>query len=967
MSLLMDSITILQDRASLAMDINPSTLSGAIDIIVVEQEDGSLRSTPFHIRFGKLQLLKPREKVVTITVNDVPTSLSMKLGYSGEAFFVTETFPSDDDHVPLAHLTSPPAARPDAGEVVEEFSLGHPPAAAPQAEADRQEVAVEPPFVAHAVEAAPALSVDMALGGDEFGRAPLPGRSKDKLRKSRRTASGEWDWGGFPEIIFSPTEPAPAAPPLGAVPTPVDEEAAWEEGEELAQLVAIAQTLGPDASPSELALQARESTLRANGEGRGGACLSRAFPPPPPLYAPTAARVASAAQLERDDIAAALAEVARRRAGSPPRAPRLAAPPALEAEAAAGGEGRRVVSLDWQAAGPASLRVRVRLEAARAASPSVSAATSASAGASHRSSRHSETDSPPPLLSCGEDGDESPPLLLSCREEAEERGVGEEDRQGVEAEKPVAEAAAAAAQVAAAVTREDSAAPAPSPLANFALSLCADAAADASTEWPAAAASADELRAFEAHRVSRAQFEAAPELLYRPELRVRVGDALLTWERAAPLVASLLAFGAPLDAVPPPAPGTSESDKHKRRKLEKRRSFPWFFGGWTSEKAPSGAHEEAALSEQLRDMKAALPSPARRMPDDAKAADIAGVDSADGAEGFFSSDGFELTVGTDGAATPPDRDRDRELRRRSFVKTLRPSSAQLEAMGLRLGANSIKFSVLSGSRQVAVVQSRIFLFKPSTRLVISDVDGTITKSDVLGHLMPRVGYDWSHKGVTSLYEAITANGYQMIYLTARGIGMAGTTRDYLSSIQQADASVLPEGPCLLSPTRLIESLTREVIRRKPEEFKIACLQDIRSLWPSGQNPFYAGFGNRSSDVVAYREAGVPPARILVINPQGEIHTSMRERYCWATYPRLLELCNQMFPPLNQDDEYVAEEFNAYNFWHIPPQPLRPHNGNTQVPDRQGSALGANTPSNTPAQPVLDNSSSDGGQNAENQP
>ena len=53
--------------------------------------------------------------------------------------------------------------------------------------------------------------------------------------------------------------------------------------------------------------------------------------------------------------------------------------------------------------------------------------------------------------------------------------------------------------------------------------------------------------------------------------------------------------------------------------------------------------------------------------------------------------------------------------------------------------------------------------------------------------MPRVGYDWSHKGVTSLYEGITANGYQMMYLTARGIGMAGTTRDYLSSIQQADA------------------------------------------------------------------------------------------------------------------------------------------------------------------------------------
>ena len=82
--------------------------------------------------------------------------------------------------------------------------------------------------------------------------------------------------------------------------------------------------------------------------------------------------------------------------------------------------------------------------------------------------------------------------------------------------------------------------------------------------------------------------------------------------------------------------------------------------------------------------------------------------------------------------------------------------------------------------------------------MISDVDGTITKSDVLGHLMPRVGYDWAHLGVTSLYSRITSNGYQMLYLTARGIGMAGTTRDYLASVQQ---DVLPSDGREASTTR----------------------------------------------------------------------------------------------------------------------------------------------------------------------
>jgi len=39
-------------------------ISGAIDIIVVQQEDGTLRCTPFHVRFGKLGVLQSlRNKV----------------------------------------------------------------------------------------------------------------------------------------------------------------------------------------------------------------------------------------------------------------------------------------------------------------------------------------------------------------------------------------------------------------------------------------------------------------------------------------------------------------------------------------------------------------------------------------------------------------------------------------------------------------------------------------------------------------------------------------------------------------------------------------------------------------------------------------------------------------------------------------------------------------------------------------
>ena len=46
-------------------EINAATLTGAIDVIVVEQEDGTFKSSPFHVRFGKLGVLKAREKIVS--------------------------------------------------------------------------------------------------------------------------------------------------------------------------------------------------------------------------------------------------------------------------------------------------------------------------------------------------------------------------------------------------------------------------------------------------------------------------------------------------------------------------------------------------------------------------------------------------------------------------------------------------------------------------------------------------------------------------------------------------------------------------------------------------------------------------------------------------------------------------------------------------------------------------------------
>lgn len=68
-------------------EINAATLTGAIDVVVVEQPDGSFTCSPFHVRFGKLGVLRSREKVVSFCVcfvqfirdkNSYPTRLSSK-------------------------------------------------------------------------------------------------------------------------------------------------------------------------------------------------------------------------------------------------------------------------------------------------------------------------------------------------------------------------------------------------------------------------------------------------------------------------------------------------------------------------------------------------------------------------------------------------------------------------------------------------------------------------------------------------------------------------------------------------------------------------------------------------------------------------------------------------------------------------------------------------------------------------
>lgn len=81
-------------KNKLTSQINDTNFSGAIDVIVIQNEDGWLSSTPFYCKFGKVALSKPfAELTVDIVINEKLTStFRMAFPESGESSYVENSF-----------------------------------------------------------------------------------------------------------------------------------------------------------------------------------------------------------------------------------------------------------------------------------------------------------------------------------------------------------------------------------------------------------------------------------------------------------------------------------------------------------------------------------------------------------------------------------------------------------------------------------------------------------------------------------------------------------------------------------------------------------------------------------------------------------------------------------------------------------------------------------------------------------
>jgi len=253
----------------------------------------------------------------------------------------------------------------------------------------------------------------------------------------------------------------------------------------------------------------------------------------------------------------------------------------------------------------------------------------------------------------------------------------------------------------------------------------------------------------------------------------------------------------------------------------------------------------------------------------------------------------------------------------NFGKTLTLTSDELKQLGLRYGKNEIRYEVFTALQGTGVTEALVYLWKYDDRIVVSDIDGTVTKSDVVGQLSNVLYIDYTHSGIHNLYDQIQRNGYKFLYLSSRGISQSHMTKSYINWTKQ-DGRNLPYGPILLNPSSLISALLREVWTKNPEEFKISCLNGIKSLFPDDyQTPFYAGFGNKSNDETAYTKVHIPHKRIFIIDKTGKVKTSDPKLSTFSTsYSNLEQVVDYFFPSVARSQSVSSLQHLSNSFWRV---------------------------------------------------
>jgi len=376
---------------------------------------------------------------------------------------------------------------------------------------------------------------------------------------------------------------------------------------------------------------------------------------------------------------------------------------------------------------------------------------------------------------------------------------------------------------------------------------------------------------FDKYKVSWESYSANPKaILENPKLVIRDGDRYFNWNTCAAVAVGKIFFKKTLPRT--------EIEKLKPIRRESR---SWFFFG--SKRTPSKQKKSETETESQKSSETITLNP----------------------NGQKSNSYKPRKLSTE------------QLNNNNVVnfgKTLELTSDQLKKLNLKYGKNEIRYEVFTMLQGTGVTEALIYLWKYDDKIVVSDIDGTVTRSDVVGHISNVLYIDYTHSGIHNLYDQIQRNGYKFLYLSSRGISQSHMTKSYINWTKQ-DGRNLPYGPILLNPSSLISALLREVWTKNPEEFKISCLEGIKTLFPEKyKTPFYAGFGNKSNDETAYTKVDIPHKRIFIIDKTGKVKTSDPNLSNFSTtYSNLEQVVDYFFPPFRSISSTSLQHLSN-TFW-----------------------------------------------------
>ncbi|XP_053572493.1 LOW QUALITY PROTEIN: phosphatidate phosphatase LPIN3-like [Bombina bombina] len=752
--------------------VNPATLTGSIDVVVVRQPDGSFLSSPFHVRFGKLGVLRSAERVVDIEVNGEPVDLQMTLGENGEAFFIQELEESKDSQE-LSHYSADPL-----------YPQSHPPMC------ENKDPALPPsPHLVHSVTS-----------------AESPTRRQRWLKRVARKKEGD----AAEEKDSMPSACDSVYFSFSEIPderSPSKSRNSFNLSDEEQELCPTSRSPSPK-SDSELEVRVPNSPLAKHSMEWDWGMLP---------------------QVSRTDLA-----VPQMSQSAPP-SPTNRDPPQLSPNITYLDDCLATVQKEIDPLSGAAAQLQdksVSETVIKASSLTPDDMLSPDSQEVSLYFPNSEPHPPPP-----------PQQSEETTEQMSNEDAGSWDK-----------------------IRED----------NIALSLCGGLA----DTWDIPEDK------FMEHQVSYSQFCQNPSLIEDPRLVLRIHSRFYNWATAAPIILCMQVFNQDL----PPA----VIEQLNQRKMPPRSRGWWF--SWRRRDHEFQSVRNQAMNSGVTSRSGKEPlSNTQEFEEQQKKCETSGLEN-------------QRKIESEPAVVP--------AKQQSYQRSLRLTSEQIKSLNLEEGANEVVFSVCTKFQGTTRCRAHIFLWNSEDRIIVSDIDGTVTRSDALGHILPQLGKDWTQPGIVQLYRAIHMNGYRFIYCSARSVGLAELTKGYLQGVR-AEGYTLPLGPLLLSPSSLFTALHREVIEKAPERFKISCLSDIRQLFTDPQ-PFYAAFGNRTNDVMAYKQVGVPESRIFTVNPQGVLTQELNPSFK-SSYSALKELVNVMFPPLATDSvtSLLSSDFNSFSFWRTP--------------------------------------------------